>query len=140
VDYLNGTTGSQKSLQDVLDDSERLSILQKLINMRQGKGTRHDDQIPLRAMSPVYLNEYLSRAEYYAEWLKERLGDANLPESAEQRMGLLIEKRIEAYQELCDIVYKKKGYTSDGILKRETVVKFGLLDEQANRLLNSFGV
>lgn len=55
-------------------------------------------------------------------------------------MGLLIEKRIEAYQELCDIVYKKKGYTSDGILKRETVVKSGLLDEQANRLLNSFGV
>ncbi|MFC1861542.1 aldehyde ferredoxin oxidoreductase C-terminal domain-containing protein [Chloroflexota bacterium] len=140
VDYLNSTTGSNKSLQDVLDDSERLYILQKLINMRQGKGTRADDLIPLRAMGPVYFNEYQSRAEYYDEWLREQIGDNEIPDSPQQRHELLMEKREEAYQKLCDVVYEEKGYTRDGLLKRETVEKFDLMDEQARLLLDQFGV
>jgi len=140
VDYLNGTTGSHKSLQDVLDDSERLQLLQKMINLRQGKGTRASDQIPLRAMGPVYLNEYQSRSEYYDKWLQENDGNSQLPEMPEQRLNLLIEKREKAYQQLCDIVYEKKGYTSKGIPKRETVNRFGLMDKQASRLLEKFGV
>jgi aldehyde:ferredoxin oxidoreductase len=139
VDYLNGTTGSHKTLQDILDDSERLQLLQKLINLRQGKGTRASDQVPLRAMGPVYLNEYQARSEYYDGWLKENSGNSSLPGSDEQRLGLLIEKREQAYQQLCDIVYEKKGYTVKGIPKRETVKRFGLMDEQANKLLSKFG-
>ena len=139
VDFLNGTTGSKKSLQDILDDSERLQLLQKLINLRQGKGTRESDRIPLRAMGPVYLNEYQSRAEYYEGWLKENSGESALPESAEQKLNLLIRKREQNYQQLCDIVYEKKGYTSQGVPKRETVNKFGLMDEQASKLLEKYG-
>jgi len=139
VDYLNGTTGSHKSLQDILDDSERLQLLQKMINLRQGKGTHASDRIPLRAMGPVYLNEYQSRSEYYDGWLQENSGNSKLPESMEQRLNLLIETREKAYQQLCDIVYEKKGYTSEGIPKRETVKKFGLIDEQASQLLDKFG-
>ncbi len=139
VDYLNGTTGSHKTLQDILDDSERLQLLQKLINLRQGKGTRVSDQVPLRAMGPVYLNEYLARKEYYDGWLLQNNPGSQLPESDEQRLQLLIEKRVQAYSELCDHVYEKKGYTSEAIPRRETVKKFDLLDEQADRLLNQFG-
>ena len=139
VNYLNATTGSTKNLEDVLDDSERLYILQKLINLRQGKGTRANDQLPLRAMGPAYFNEYQARAEYYDEWLQEQLADSEIPASPEQRHKLIIEKRIEAYQQLCDIVYQKKGFTSEGIPKRETVEKFALMDEQARRLLDEFG-
>ncbi|MFC1892894.1 aldehyde ferredoxin oxidoreductase C-terminal domain-containing protein [Chloroflexota bacterium] len=140
VQYLNATTGSNKRLEDILDDSERLYILQKLINLRQGKGTRPSDQIPVRALGPAFFNEYESRAEYYAQWLQEQLGDNKVPATPEQRHKLLIEKRIEAYQQLCDIVYEKKGFTSEGIPKRETVAKFALMDEQAKRLLDEFGV
>jgi len=140
VDYLNATTGGHKTLQDILDDSERLYILQKLINLRHGKGTRASDQIPLRAMGPAFFNEYESRAEYYDGWLREQLGDTELPASPQQRHELLIQKRIEAYQKLCDIVYEKKGFTTDGIPKRETVAKFGLMDEQAGQLLHQFGI
>jgi aldehyde:ferredoxin oxidoreductase len=140
VKYLNATTGSKKTLEDVLADSERLYILQKLINVRQGKGTRASDQIPLRAMGPAYFNEYESRAEYYDEWLKKLLGDDKIPASAEERHKLLIEKRMQAYQQLCDIVYEKKGFTSAAIPKRDVVKAFGLLDEQAKRLLDEFGV
>ena len=139
VDYLNGTTGSKKSLQDILDDSERLQLLQKLINLRQGKGTRADDQIPLRAMGPVYLNEYRSRSEYYEGWLKENSDGSQLPEGEQEKLDLLIRKREDNYRQLCDIVYEKKGYTSKGVPKRETVERFGLMDEQARKLLNEFG-
>ncbi|MFC1906527.1 aldehyde ferredoxin oxidoreductase family protein [Chloroflexota bacterium] len=138
VNFLNATTGSAKKLEDVLDDSERLYILQKLINLRQGKGTRADDQLPLRAMGPAYFNEYQARAEYYDEWLQEQFGDKEIPASPEQRHKLIIEKRIEAYQQLCDIVYQKKGFTSEGIPKRETVEKFALMDERARQLLDEF--
>ncbi len=140
VDYLNGTTGNHKSLEDILFDSERLYILQKLINLRHNKGLRADDQIPLRAMSPVFLNEYQAREEYYTDWLKANSGNVPLPESKEQRLDMLINKRLEAYQKLCDVVYEEKGFTSEGIPKRETVIKFDLLDKQAGELLKKYGV
>jgi aldehyde:ferredoxin oxidoreductase len=138
LDYLNGTTGSNKVLQDILDDSERLQLLQKMINLRQGKGTRESDRIPLRAVAPVYTNEYLTRSEYYDSWLKNLEG-GNLPDSTEQKHELIVARRLEAFRQLCDIVYKKKGYTSDAVPKRETVKKFGLLDKQADKLLVKYG-
>ena len=140
VNYLNATTGSTKSLEDVLNDSERLYILQKLINLRQGKGTRASDQVPQRAMGPVYFNEYEFRAEYYDKWLTEQLDDEKLPELPEDRHRLVMEKRIQAFQQLCDVVYEKKGFTPEGMPKRQTVEKFGLMDDQASRLLDEFGV
>ena len=140
ISYLNATTGSHKMLEDILADSERLYILQKLINLRQGKGTRASDQLPLRAMAPAYFDEYESRAGYYEEWLKKQPNGNKIPDSPEERHKLLIAKRIEIYQQLCDAVYEKKGFTSRGVPKRETVEKFGLMDEQANHLLSKFGV
>jgi aldehyde:ferredoxin oxidoreductase len=109
-----------------------------MINLRQGKGTRESDRIPLRAIAPVYVNEYLTRSEYYDGWLRNLAG-GNLPDTIERRHALLMAKRLEAFQHLCDIVYEKKGYTSDAVPKRETVKKFGLLDKQAERLLAKYG-
>jgi aldehyde:ferredoxin oxidoreductase len=138
-DFLNGTTGSSKTIDDMIHDSERLYILQKLINLRQGKGTRVSDRIPDRALGPAFFNEYESRMEYYDSWLKEQAGDDEVPSEAKQRHGLLIQKRRDAYSRLCDIVYDKKGFTSDSVPKRETVEKFNLLDEQADKLLTEYG-
>jgi aldehyde:ferredoxin oxidoreductase len=140
INYLNATTGSHKSLQNILDDSERLYILQKLINLRQGKGTRANDQIPLRAMAPVFSNEYQSRADYYDRWLEHNRGGKKLPASPRQRHKLLIEERRREYQQLCDIVYEQKGFNANGIPRRETVARFGMLDEKAKRLLDEMGV
>ncbi len=140
VDYLNATTGAKKRLQDVLDDSERLYHLQKMINLRQGKGTRESDQIPLRAMGPVFINEYEERSEYYDEWLKEQTGKKLLPARMEERLKMLIELRKEAYQKLCDSVYLAKGYTTDGVPLPETLERFGLLDERAEALLSEHGL
>ena len=91
-------------------------------------------------MAPAYFDEYESRAGYYEEWLKKQPNGNKIPDSPEERHKLLIAKRIEIYQQLCDAVYEKKGFTSRGVPKRETVEKFGLMDEQANHLLSKFGV
>ncbi len=138
VKYLNATTGSNKTLQDVLDDSERLYLIQKMINLRQGKGTRISDQIPLRAMGPVFVNEYEERSEYYDQWLKEQTGKTLLPARVEERLKRLIRLRKEAYQKLCDAVYLAKGYTADGVPLPETLERFGLLDDRATSLLSEY--
>jgi aldehyde:ferredoxin oxidoreductase len=138
VQYLNATVGCNKTLQDVLDDSERLQILQKLINLRQGKGTRSSDLIPLRAMGPAYFNEYEMRAEYYDTWLKEQIGEENFPDDKEEKHRLIMEFREKAYQNLCNAVYEEKGYNLDGVPLSETVEKAGLLDDRALALLNEF--
>jgi aldehyde:ferredoxin oxidoreductase len=140
VKYLNATVGCNKTLQDVLDDSERLQILQKLINVRQGKGTRSSDLIPLRAMGPAYMNEYETRAEYYDTWLKEQVGDESFPDKKEERHRLIIELRHRAYQDLCDAVYQEKGYNLDAVPLPQTVERFGLLDDRAVALLDAVGL
>jgi aldehyde:ferredoxin oxidoreductase len=139
--YYGATIGEKKTVQDILDDSERLHLLQKMINLRQGKGIRSFDQIPLRAMGPAYFNEYQSRSEYYDEWLKEHLGRGEkLPLLPEERHRALLKFRQAAYQKLCDEVYKAKGYNSDAVPLRETLKKFDLLDEKAEALLQAYGV
>ena len=140
VKYLNSTVGSNKTVQGILDDSERLQLLQKLINLRQGKGTRSSDQIPLRAMGPAYFNEYEARADYYDGWLKDKAGEGKVPDDPEAKHKLILELRQQAYQSLCDAVYQEKGYTLDGVPLPETVERFGLLDDQAMSLLNEFGL
>jgi aldehyde:ferredoxin oxidoreductase len=138
--YLNATVGTKKGIEDILADSERLQLLQKLINLRQGKGTRNHDQIPLRAMGPVYMNEYEARAEYYDKWLEEQMGSSGIPEEIEERHRILMELRQKAFQKLCDTVYHEKGYNPDGVPLPETLRRFDLLDAQALELLKKFGV
>jgi aldehyde:ferredoxin oxidoreductase len=138
--YYGATIGEKKTVQDILDDSERLHLLQKMINLRQGRGTRAFDQIPLRAMGPAYFNEYQSRRDYYDEWLKERLGRGdNFPPDPEDRHRALLKLRQDEYQRLCDEVYKVKGYNADAVPLRETLEKFDLLDEKAEALLTEYG-
>lgn len=140
VKYFNATVGSNKSIQDLLDDSERLQLLQKLINLRHGKGTRSSDQIPFRAIGPAYFNEYEARADYYDEWLKEQEGITSIPDDPRARHELILKVRQEAYQRLCDAVYKEKGYTLDGVPLPETLDSFGMLDGQAIALLKEYGL
>ena len=139
--YYGATIGEKKSVQDILDDSERLHLLQKMINLRQGKGTRAFDRIPLRAMGPAYFNEYQSRSDYYDEWLKEHLEEEkDFPLSPEERHQALLKLRQDAYQKLCDEVYKAKGYNSMAVPLRKTLERFDLLDEKAEALLQAYGV
>ena len=68
------------------------------------------------------------------------MGDEAPPEDPRERHKLLMDLRQEAYQKLCDTVYKAKGYTPDGVPLRKTLERFDLLDVQATGLLSRFGV
>ncbi|MBW1798134.1 MAG: aldehyde:ferredoxin oxidoreductase [Deltaproteobacteria bacterium] len=140
VQNFNATVGCKKTLQDILDDSERLHLLQKMINLRHGKGTRASDRIPLRAMAPVFINEYEARPDYYDSWLKDQIGEEKLPDDPQARHRLIVDLRKKAYEKLCDAVYEEKGYTPDAIPLPETLEKFDLMDEQARTLLVAYGL
>ncbi len=140
VRYFNATVGTQKTLEDILDDSERLHLLQKLINLRHGKGTRSSDQIPFRAMGPVYFNEYEARADYYDSWLKEQLGQDGVPDDPKLKHQMIIKLRQDAYKKLCDAVYREKGYTLDAVPLPSTLERFGLLDDKALTILEEAGL
>ncbi|MDY6881304.1 MAG: aldehyde ferredoxin oxidoreductase C-terminal domain-containing protein [Thermodesulfobacteriota bacterium] len=140
VAYFNAMVGSNKTLEDILNDSERLHLLQKMINIRHGKGTRRNDQIPLRAMAPAFLDEYLGREAYYDEWLRQRGEGKGVPEDLKARHEMLVKLRKEDFDHLCDAVYTEKGYSQDAIPLSATLERFDLLDEQARQLLDRFGI
>jgi aldehyde:ferredoxin oxidoreductase len=140
VRYLSATVGKNLTVEDILAGSERLYHLQKLINLRHGKGTRTSDQIPLRAMGPAFINEYEARQDYYDAWVQAQMGDGSLPPDPALRHEMLLQLRQQAYESLCDAVYLEKGYTRDGCPLPETLERFGLLDEKATDLLVACGV
>jgi aldehyde:ferredoxin oxidoreductase len=138
VDYANGTLGTNKTLDDIIFDSERLYNFQKLFNIRQGFGTRSHDYVPERAMGPAITEEYEYRKDFYDKVLAERLGVKveELPIKIEERRARLMEFRHDDYEKLMDAVYKEKGWDSNGVPTDETLEKFGLLDDTAKKILD----
>ncbi len=125
LEMVNATLGTSKTLDDLIFESERIYTFQKLFNLRQGVGTREHDRIPLRAMAPVFENEYESRAERYDEELRRAgLKPEGLPVA--ERLRLLQQRRKERYESLCDAVYREKGYDQRGVPTRATLERLGM--------------
>ena len=136
LELVNSTLGTEKNLDDLLTESERCYILHKLINLRQGFGTRDHDQIPLRAMAPVFIDEFASRRDYYIDYLKERTdlkingqGDAEL-------LKELQDHRRQQYDILTDAVYAEKGFDLNGIPLDETLQRLGFAEPEYQEIVN----
>jgi len=130
---VNGTLGTQKTLDDLLAESERSYLLHKLINLRQGLGTREHDVIPLRAKAPVYMNEFLSRKAYYQQYLADVAGIQVNGMGDDEMLTALQKYRNGQYEKLTDVVYQEKGYDPNGIPRDETLVRLGFnKDEYLN--------
>lgn len=127
---VNGTLGTQKTLDDLLAESERSYLLHKLINLRQGFGTREHDVIPLRAKAPVYMNEFLSRKAYYQQYLADVDGIQVNGLSDEEMLTALQKYRNSQYEKLTDVVYQEKGYDPNGIPLDETLVRLGFNEDE----------
>jgi aldehyde:ferredoxin oxidoreductase len=127
---VNGTLGTQKTLDDLLAESERSYLLHKLINLRQGLGTRAHDVIPLRAKAPVYMNEFLSRKTYYQQYLADVVGIEVNGMGDEEMLTALQKYRNSQYEKLTDVVYQEKGYDPDGIPRDETLVRLGFAEDE----------
>lgn len=137
LEMVNATLGTQKTLVDLLFESERCYLLHKLINLRQGYGTREHDAIPLRAMAPVFINEFLSRRQYYLEHLKKEAGLDIEGKSDEEMLAMLQDYRISQYAKLTDEVYEEKGYDRNGIPLDETLVRLGFDEEDYFKIVRN---
>jgi aldehyde:ferredoxin oxidoreductase len=126
LELVNATLDTEKTIIDLLQDSERCYLLHKLINLRQGYGTREHDSIPLRAMSPVYMNEFQSRKEYYKSYMRDTAGIDLASETDEEILSMLQKYRREQYDTLTDTVYKAKGYDKNSIPLDETLERLGM--------------
>ena len=123
VELFVGVTGREdiKSGDDLVRMSEAVYNFQRVFNLRMGFGTREHDAIPYRSMGPVTVEEYESRAERYDKQLKELVGFDPEGKSTEEKLAALRKYREEQYERLIDAVYKRRGWTSNGIPTLETL-------------------
>jgi len=130
LELVNATLGTDKTLDDLLMESERSYLLHKLINLRQGFGTREHDRIPLRAMAPVFLDEFNNRKEYYKTYLTDVVGIdvASKPDAA--LLKALQDYRRNQYELLADAVYDEKGYDKNSIPTDETLKRLGFVRDE----------
>ncbi|MCD6585020.1 MAG: aldehyde:ferredoxin oxidoreductase [Desulfobacteraceae bacterium] len=130
LELVNSTLGTEKTLDDLLTESERSYLMHKLINLRQGFGTREHDKIPLRAMAPVFMDEFNDRKDYYKKYLTETVGLDVTSMSDESLLESLQDYRRDQYETLMDTVYTAKGYDENSIPTDETLHRLGFEDEE----------
>lgn len=117
-----GVTGKHISNEDLLLQSQRVHCFQRLFNLKMGFGTRESDKIPYRLMGPLTEEEYKYNEELYNKILKE--GHFNgKDKTVEEKIRALRQIKESQYEKLCDAVYQKRGWDSNGIPTLGTVDK-----------------
>lgn len=124
--YFAGMTGIEITPKDLITQSERVYNFQRVLNLRLGYGRRNTDYPPYRAMGPVTAEEYESRVERYDRQLKELVGFNPEGKSTQEKMKALRAYREDQYEKLLDAVYKRRGWTKDGVPTLETLKRLGI--------------
>ena len=104
--------------------SEAVYNFQRVFDLKMGKGLRAHDLPPYRSVGPVTKEEYESRAERYDKQLKEQIGVDPAGKTTEEKIALQRAWREDRYQKLVDAVYKRRGWSKDGVPTLETLKKF----------------
>jgi len=125
-EFVAGMSGKEVKPDDLIFQSERVYNFQRIFNLKMGFGRREHDAIPYRSQGPVTKEEYESRAERYDKQLTEEVGVDISGLSTEQKMAKLRSYREDRYQKLLDAVYKRRGWTPDGIPTLAHVRKLGI--------------
>ncbi|MBI5959070.1 MAG: aldehyde:ferredoxin oxidoreductase [Chloroflexi bacterium] len=110
-----GLSGKPTTPDDLIAQSERVYTFQRLLALKLGYGTRVHDYPPYRAMGPVTVDEYESRAERYDKQLKELAGIDPAGLTSSEKVARLRAYREGQYQTLMDTVYKRRGWNENGI-------------------------
>lgn len=121
-----GVTGQKVTIDDILLQSERVYQFQRIFNLRLGFGTREHDYPPYRAVGPVTVKEYESRAERYDKSLVEDVGIDPTGMTTEEKMAALRQYREGRYEQLIDAVYPRRGWNSNGVPTVETLRRLNM--------------
>jgi aldehyde:ferredoxin oxidoreductase len=126
VDIFNGVTGKNIDKEELIVQSERVYNFQRIFNIRMGYGKRIHDKIPYRSAGPVTVEEYESRQERYDNQLKDILGVDPTGKSTEEKIKIMRAYREDQYEQLTDAVYKRRGWTMDGVPTIEHLQNIGM--------------
>ncbi len=126
VAIYKGVTGKPFDKEEMIRQSERVYNFQRVFNLRRGYGKRIHDAQPYRAAGPVTVEEYESRADRYDKQLKEEAGFDPEGKSVEEKMAALRKYREDRYEKLVDAVYKRRGWTMDGVPTIEHLKDLGM--------------
>ncbi len=124
VDVFNAVTGKNIAKEDIILQSERVYNFQRVFNIRMKKGNA-EHNIPMRAMAPVFSDEWDARKEYYDGKLKE-LGIDPKGMPTEEKIAKLYEKRWEQWLDLKKAVYKRRGWNAKGIPTVKKLKELGM--------------
>jgi len=126
VTIYKAVTGKPFDKEEMIRMSERVYNYQRVFNLRRGYGKRIHDAQPYRAAGPVTKEEYLSMEEFYDKKMKEAIGVDPEGKSVEEKMAITKEYRLDQYEQLLDAVYKRRGWTKDGVPTLEHLKALGM--------------
>jgi aldehyde:ferredoxin oxidoreductase len=126
VQFYRAVTGHDATKEDLILQSERVYNFQRVFNIRMGYGRRFNDAIPYRSAGPVTVQEYESRAQQYDKQLREVIGFDPEGKSTGEKMAALRAYREDQYEKLTDAVYKRRGWTADGVPTPEKLQQLGI--------------
>ena len=126
VDIFNAVTGQSIDNQELIRQSERVYNFQRVFNLRMGKGLREHDKAPYRSLGPVTREEYLSRQERYDSQLREIQGLDPDKLTLDEKIAKTRSYRENQFERLTDAVYKRRGWTADGIPTPEHLKEIGM--------------
>jgi aldehyde:ferredoxin oxidoreductase len=130
-------TGRKVTADDLILMSEKVYNFQRIFNLRMGYGRREYDTVPYRAVGPVTKEEYESRSERYDTQLKEKLGIDPTSKTTEEKMAILRKYREAEYEKLKDAVYKRRGWTPNGVPTTEKAKTLGIDFPDVMKLLQN---
>jgi aldehyde:ferredoxin oxidoreductase len=130
-------TGKKVTVDDLILMSEKVYNFQRIFNLRMGCGTREHDTVPYRAVGPVTKEEYESRSERYDTQLKEKLGIDPTGKTTEEKMAALRKHREAEYEKLKDAVYKRRGWTPNGVPTTKKAKTLGIDYPDVMKLLQN---
>ena len=140
ADYFSAVTGRPSQPDDLVEMSEAVYNFQRIFNLKMGFGRAEHDDIPYRAMGPVTELEYESRADRYDAQLKDTYQIDISGKTTAEKTALLRQLRCEQYEKLKIAVYKRRGWTADGIPTVETVKRLAIDFEGVIETLEANGV
>ncbi len=108
-----GLTGNPTTAEDLVAQSERVYNFQRIVALKLGYGTREHDYLPYRAMGPVTVDEYESRAERYDNQLRDQVGVDPENMTVEDKVVRLRRYREDQYEQLMEAVYGRQGLGSE---------------------------
>ncbi|MFC1746214.1 aldehyde ferredoxin oxidoreductase C-terminal domain-containing protein [Candidatus Riflebacteria bacterium] len=124
--FFEGMTGIPLDEEKMLNQSARVYNLQRLMSLMFGKGERKDDMPPYRAVGPVTVEEYESRAERYDTQMRELIKVNPEGKSTEEKIKITRKYREEQYNFMTDVVYKRRGWDNNGVPTEDRLKELGI--------------